>query len=206
MEKLKEEKRTILNLVSDKYDSLIQEAENQTEESRSKMTSLEENLILLDNIKQYVGREPLLSREVKNYQEAVNSVTEHNDHAPLQLHYVEYTGNKDKERLVEELCGEFSHKNHRKERIIQQYKQPELTRKSLGTQLKQSEKTGKLLSKRFDPSYHNICTGFEKPLAALASGSTRAKRTRNLSQIKESIILTGSPNRCSVPSSQRKLH
>ena len=40
--KLKEEKKSILNLVRDKYDSMIQEAENQKEKSRSKMTSLEE--------------------------------------------------------------------------------------------------------------------------------------------------------------------
>ena len=112
---LKEEKRTILNLVRDKYDSLIRQAENQTEEAENKMASVEENLNLLENIKQYVSRETLSSREVKNYQEAVNSVTEHNHQAPLELYYMEYSGNKDKEQQVEELCGELMRKKHRKE-------------------------------------------------------------------------------------------
>ena len=91
LKKLKEEKRTVLNLVRDKYDSLIRQVENEAEESRSKMVSVAENLILLDNIKQYTGRETLSPKEVKNYQEAVNSVKEHNIHAPLELYYLEYT-------------------------------------------------------------------------------------------------------------------
>ena len=109
--KLKKEKRSILNLVRDKYDSMIQEAENQKEESRNKMTSLEENLVLLNNIKQYISRETLSLREVKNCQETVNTVTEHNDQAPLELCYMEYTANKDREQLVDELCGELLHKS-----------------------------------------------------------------------------------------------
>ena len=50
--KLKEEKRSIINLVRDKYDSLITQATNQTEEYKSDMTSLQENLVLPNNIKQ----------------------------------------------------------------------------------------------------------------------------------------------------------
>ena len=63
--KLKEEKRSILNLVKDKYDSIIREAINETEEHKIEMTSLEENLVLLNNIKQYVRSKTLSLRASK---------------------------------------------------------------------------------------------------------------------------------------------
>ena len=138
VEKLKKEKNSILSLVRNKYDSLIRQAANQTEESRNEMTSLEENLVLLNNIKQYAGRETPSLREIQNYQETVSSVTENNP-TPFELHFMEYTENKDIERLVEELCGELKRENAL-ERLV---KQSELTRNNPGTRLKQSEKTGK---------------------------------------------------------------
>ena len=106
--KLKEEKKSILSLVQDRYDSMIQEAENQKEESRSKMTPIEESLVVLNNLKQNLNREKTSPGEVKNYQETVNTITEQNDRAPLEVYYMEYTENRDKERLVQELCGEMS--------------------------------------------------------------------------------------------------
>ena len=91
---------------------MITQATNQTEEHKSKMASLEENLVLLNNIKQYISTKTLSPREVKNCQETVDSVTERNDRAPLELRYMEYTENKDKERLVEDLCRELVHRIH----------------------------------------------------------------------------------------------
>ena len=210
---LKEEKRRILNLVRDKYDSLIQEAENQTIESRSKMVSVAENLILLDNIKQYTSRETLLPKEVKNYQEAVNSVKEHNIHAPLELYYLEYTASKDNERLVEELCGELLRKNLKKERTFKRYKPPGLTRSTLSTQPKPLEEKGKLLMKRFNQPHQirNICGSFEKceePLAASGMGKAFLRTPSNLREFepRTRTIFAGSPKRRVLPRFQRKLN
>ena len=100
---LKEEKRSILNLVQDKYDTMIRKATNQMEEHKREMTSLEENLVLLNNIKQYIRSKTLSPKEVKNCQETVNGIKEHNEHALLGLCYMEYTEGKDKERLVQEV-------------------------------------------------------------------------------------------------------
>ena len=112
LKKLKEDKRTILNLVQDKYDSMISEASNQTEEHKSKITSLEENLVLLNNIKQYISTKTLSPSEMKNCQETVNSVIEHNDQAPLELRYMGYPGTKNREQLVEEMCRELVQRIH----------------------------------------------------------------------------------------------
>ena len=146
--KLKEEKKSILNMVRDKYDSMIQEAENQKEKSRSKMTSLEENLVLLDNIKQYLSRETHSWKQVKNCQETVDSVTEHNDRAPSELYYMEYTENKDKEQLLEELCGEMLRKIHN-------IKLPDKQDMS-GSFIKQSQEIGTYLVKPFQQIEKNI--------------------------------------------------
>ena len=112
---LKEEQRSVLKLMTAKYDSLIRQAANHTEDSRSKMASVEEKLILLNNIKQKTNRGTPSQREVKNYQEAVNGVS---DQAPLELHYLEFTENKDRERLMEELCGELVVYPSEKQRTI----------------------------------------------------------------------------------------
>ena len=103
--KLKEEKKSIFKLVQDKYDSMIQEAENQMEKHKSKVRSLEENLVLLNNVMQYTSRKTPTPTQAKNCQEIVDSVTEHNDQVPLELYYMEYMKNKDRERLAQELCG-----------------------------------------------------------------------------------------------------
>ena len=144
LKKLKEEKMSILKLVRDKYDSMIQEAENQKENSKSMMTSLEENLVLLNNIKQYIRSKTLSLREVKNCQETVDTVTERNEHAPLELCYMEYTENKDKERLMLELCGEMSLRNHN---IKLPGKQSEPIGNMFRTLVKQSSEMGHLLVK-----------------------------------------------------------
>ena len=194
LETLKEEKRTVLNLMRDKYDSLIQEADNLTEESRSKMTSLEENLILLNNIKQYINKETVSPREVKNYYEAVNRVTDHKDHVPFELYYVEYTKSKDKEKLVKELCGELSRTNHREESP------------------NQAGSTGTVLVKRSDhlQETSNINEGLEKsetPLAA-AGRETFSRSARNAREIepRTRTIFTLSPKQRVLPRFHRKLH
>ena len=142
--KLKDEKRSIINLVRDKYDSMIRQATNQTEEYKSDMTSLQENLVLLNNIKQYNRTNTLSPTEVKKCQETVKTVTEHNDQAPLVLCYMGYTENKDKERLVQELCGEMSRRNHN---IRLPDKQSEPTGNMSGTLVRQSQEIGNLLVK-----------------------------------------------------------
>ena len=195
LKKLKEEKRTILNLVRDKYDSMIQEAENQKEKSRSKITSLEENLDLLNNIKQYISSETLSPTEIKNCQETVDSVTEHNDKAPLELWYMEYTENKEKQRLVQELCGELSRKcqsiklpykqnmsgSFRNLNINLPDKQSEHTGNMFGTLAKQSSAIGNLLV---------------KPLPM-------ARRSR---EMQPTEVLNSLPNQRLLPRFQCKLH
>ena len=81
---------------------------------------------------------------MKKCQETVKTVTEHNDQAPLVLRYMEYTENKDKDRLVEKLCGEMSHRNHNKNLPD---KQSEPTENMSGTLIKQSQEIGNLLMK-----------------------------------------------------------
>ena len=119
LQKLTEEKRSILNMVRNKYNSLIADALKQKEVSSSRsgneMTSLEENLVLLSNIKQYMNKETLSPREVRIYQDTVNSVVQHTDYAllgPRTYEFMAYTENRDKERLVEELCGQLTRRKH----------------------------------------------------------------------------------------------
>ena len=144
MLKLTEEKRSILNLVRDKYDSMITQATNQMEEYKREMTSLQENLVLLNNIKQYISTNTLSLIEVKKCQETVKTVTKHDDQAPLVLRYMEYTENKDRERLVKELCGEMSRRNHN---IKLPDKQSEPTENMSGTLIRKSQEIGNLLMK-----------------------------------------------------------
>ena len=112
LKKIKEEKKRTLNLVRDKYDLLLGEASTQIEDSKGQMMSLEENLVLLNNIKQYVRSKTLSLKEVKNCRETVDNVSEHHDHTEPKLYYLEYTVNKDQEQLVEELFGKLSRVNH----------------------------------------------------------------------------------------------
>ena len=176
--KLTEEKKSILNLVRDKFDSLITQATNQTEEHKSKMASSEENLVLLNNIKQYISGKTLLPREVKNCQETVKTVTEHNDQAPLELCYMEHTENKDKERLVEELCGEMLSKNHN---IKLPDKRTGPTGDMSGTHVRQPREIG---------------SHFVKPLPM----------ARGLGEIQQTEVLNSSPKQCLLPRYQCKLH
>ena len=176
--KLTEEKKSILSLVRDKFDSLVTQATNQTEEHQSKMTSLEENIVLLNNIEQYISGKTLLPREVKNCKETVDSVTEHNDQAPLELCYMEYTENKDKERLVEELFGEMLLKNHN---IKLPDKRTGHTGDMSGAHVRQSREIGSHLVKSL-------------PMA------------RGLGEIQQTEVLTSSPKQCLLPRYQCKLH
>ena len=59
LQELKEEKEKTLNMVTDKYNSLIAVATNQKIVSRSKMTSLEKSLDKLTSIKIHVDKEAL---------------------------------------------------------------------------------------------------------------------------------------------------
>ena len=148
LSKLKEDKRTILNLVRDKYDSMIQEAENQKKESRSKMTSLQESLIVLNDLKQQLNRETISAKQVKNCQETVDSVVEHNDLAPLEVYYMEYTENRDKDRLVQELCGELSRRSHNIKLPVKQ--------DISGSFIKQTQEIGAYLVKPFQQIEKNV--------------------------------------------------
>ena len=117
LEKLKEEKEKTLNLVRDRYDSMIEEATNQKEETRRKMmTSLDENMACLTNIKRQVKEETLRPRDVKSYQETLDSIKQHTELIPSEPRvdmFMEYTYLTDKERLVGELCGKLQPRNHR---------------------------------------------------------------------------------------------
>ena len=126
LQKLTEEKRSTPNMVRNKYNSLIADALKQKGVSSSRrgneMTLLEENLVLLNNIKQYVDEETLSAGDVKNYQDTVDSITQHTDYAllgPRTYEFIEYTENKDRERLVEELCGQLIRRKHSINEFVQ---------------------------------------------------------------------------------------
>ena len=63
------------------YDSLIDAATSQEEEFSSrngnKMTSLKENMLLLNHMKLHMEPETVSQRDVENYQETLDSITEH---------------------------------------------------------------------------------------------------------------------------------
>ena len=179
--KLKQEKKSILKLVRDKYDSVIQEAENQMEKHKSKMTSLEENLVLLNNIMQYTSRETPSLRQAKNCQETMDSVAEHNDQAPLELCYMEYTENRDKEGLVQGLCGELSRRNHNIKLPVKQ--------DMSGSFIKQSQEIGTYLVKPFQQIEKNI------PVTSLhVEQSERIGRCEGLlKKTWQTDVLTNSP-------------
>ena len=110
LEMLRDEKEKTLSMVRDKYDSLIAVATNQKKESRSEMTSLDENLALLNNIKLHVDKEALTLGDVKNCQETVSSIIQHTNHTlfkPCNYLHLEYRDCKGKEGLVEQLCGQL---------------------------------------------------------------------------------------------------
>ena len=119
LQKLTEEKRSTLNIVRNRFNSLIADVLKQKAEysfpSGNEMTSLEDNLILLSNIQQYVNDEMLSPRDVKNCQDTVSSITQHTDYTLLGQRtygFMEYTENKDKEKVVEELCGQLTRRKH----------------------------------------------------------------------------------------------
>ena len=178
LSKLTEEKRRILSLVQEKFDTMIRQATNQMEEHKREMTSLQDNLVLLNNIKQYIRSKTLSTREVKNCQETVDSITEHNDHSPLELCHMGYTEKKDKERFVEELCGELARKN---QNIKLPGKQRDSTENMSGTLVRQSQDIGNILV---------------KPLLT----------ARKLRDIPRTEVLSSLPNQRLLPRFQRKLH
>ena len=115
---LSKEKQSTLKMMKDRYDSLLAVAANQKDKSsariKSEMTSLEESLSLLNNIKQYLDEETLSPRDVRDCEETIKKITEHIDHiltTPPSKEYVVYIENKRKDRLVEELCGELMQRN-----------------------------------------------------------------------------------------------
>ena len=110
-----DEKEKTLNIVRDKYDSLIAMAANQKEESRREMTSLDENLVLLTNIKRHIDEEKLSTGIIKDYKETLNSIKQHTEQILSEPHidvYIEYTYLTDKEWLVGQLCGKLQTRNH----------------------------------------------------------------------------------------------
>ena len=116
--RLRDDKEKTLSMVRDKFDSLIAVATNQKKESRSEMTSLDENLALLNNIKLHVDKEALTLGDVKNCQETVSSIIQHTNHTlfePCNYLHLEYKDCKGKERLVEQLCGVLTKKQYHPE-------------------------------------------------------------------------------------------
>ena len=139
---LSEEKKSTLKMVKDRYDSLIAVAANQKDKSsariKSEMTSLEESLNLLNNIKQYLDEETLSPRDVRNCEETIEKITEHIDHiltTPPGKEYIVYIENKRNDRLVVELCGKLMQRNHNKEGAD---KQPEKLGSIFATGVKNS--------------------------------------------------------------------
>ena len=81
---LSKEKQSTLKMVKDRYDSLLAVAANQKDKSsariKSEMTSLEESLSLLNNIKQYLDKETLSPTDVRDCEETIEKITEHTNH------------------------------------------------------------------------------------------------------------------------------
>ena len=125
-------------------------------------------------------------RQVKNCQETVDTVTEHNDQAPLELRYMEYTENKDKERLVQELCGEISRKNHN---MKPPDRQSEPTGNMCESFDKHPQEIGSLLVKPFQQIEKNV------PVASQhVDQSERIRRCEGLlKKTWQTDVLTNSP-------------
>ena len=108
LKKLIEEKGYILNIVTARCDSLIREAANQKEESKREMTSVQENLDLLNNIRAHIDQEALALGDVESCTETASSIIQRTNDTLLvapTFEYVEYNNCEVKERLVEQLCG-----------------------------------------------------------------------------------------------------
>ena len=122
LETLRDEKNKTLDMVRDKYDSMIRQATNQKEESRHEMMSLEENLTLLNNVKVHVDEETLSPGDVKSYQETLDSIKQHTEQIPSEPRvnvYMEYMYLTDKEWLIGQLCGKLQLRNHSADRQTQ---------------------------------------------------------------------------------------
>ena len=115
LEKLRDEKEKTVNLVRDRFDSMIREVTNQKEESRREMTSLDENLTLLNNVEVHLDEETLTAKDVKCYQETLDSIKQHTEQIPSEPRvdvYMEYSHFTDKEWLIGQLCGKLQPRNH----------------------------------------------------------------------------------------------
>ena len=113
--KLTQEKENVMKMVENKFDIMIRETKDKAEQSykiQSEMTSLEGNLALLIQMKHYVDNETLTAEDVKNCEENLASIkAQCNSPVKLrQCEYMEFTGNQNKETLVEQLCGELTRK------------------------------------------------------------------------------------------------
>ena len=117
LRKLRGDKKSTLIMVGKMYDSLIDAAATQEEfnsRNGNKMTSLKENVLLLNHMKLHMEPEAVSQKDVENYQETLDSITQHT-HRTLfgagSYEYLEYTENKEKERLVKLLRGELTRKD-----------------------------------------------------------------------------------------------
>ena len=110
LDKLKQEKEETLNLVRDKYDSMIREVEKQKEKSRSEIIPLNENLALLNNIKLHLDEQGITPTDIKNYQETLDQIP---SEASSPVEYMEYKYYTDKQWLVSELCGKLLPRNYK---------------------------------------------------------------------------------------------
>ena len=116
----------------------------------------------------------------------MDSVIEHNDQEPLELRYMEYTEYKDKERLVQELCGEISRKNHN---LKPPEKQSEPTGNMCRSSVKHPQEIGSLLVKPFQHIEKNV------PVASQhVDQSERIRRCEGLlKKTWQTDVLTNSP-------------
>ena len=189
---LSQEKQSTLKMVKDRYDSLIAVVANEKDKSgariKSEMTSLEESLSLLNNIKQYLDEETLSQRDVRDCEETIESKTERIDHiltTPPSKEYIEYIENNGKDKLVEELCGELMQRNHNKKGPD---KQPEKLGSIFATGVKNS---GGLFGKPNEQSAqmgrHFGRPAFSFEMSGKQSGSTLGLPNEEFGQVTSSF-------------------
>ena len=112
IEKMSNGEEIIVQMVRNKFASLIKETKKQKAESSSRagseMTSLDEKITLLNNIKLNINKENLSQRDAIDYQETIDSTIKYTNLAsPHSFGFFEYKDTKNKEMTVKELCGEL---------------------------------------------------------------------------------------------------
>ena len=120
-------------IVCDNYDFFFWQKDRFNSETVTQMTSLKENLVLLNNIKQYAEKEIIhrvddvsailvrnkhgvTVKDERNYQQIVKSVAEHIELAewlPRNYEHTEYTGKKNRDHRVDDVTAILVRNKHR---------------------------------------------------------------------------------------------